>query len=414
MLSLTIFVDFLNGLFPSFGIGTVYRFGLILVCLWIVVRNSGKLTQLVVPSLLFLILNILFSAVRHGSISGIAYDLKMAMRVMTSIMIFYAVSTLYRRGRFTAEMVDKIIENNLWYTPALFIITKILNIGSVSYTHNQVGFKSVFLSLNSVNIALIVLYTYAVFKIFNSKHPWRWSAASVYVAIPMLMLGTKTSIAIILVVPLICIFMHLNTRKGRRIFFMFVGIVAVAAMLWLKTLLTALSGVLSRQMYLFENRDLISYVFSGRNWMLTSATEYYFETNSLIEYLFGQGYFYSHNQLAQISSYLSTAEVRPIEMDWADLLLAYGPIALLFTYGYAMRILHQSRRYWKNRRIQAYFVTSVILLGFSALAGHVYTEAISSTFLAFVLCGTSLNTADIKKERLNRKGLTVSRKEESR
>ena len=97
----------------------------------------------------------------------------------------------------------------------LFIVTRILNIGNVSYEYNQVGFKSVFLSLNSVNIALILLYTYSVFRIFDSKHPWRWGAATVYVAIPMLMLGTKTSIAIILVVPVLCTFLHLRTRKGK-------------------------------------------------------------------------------------------------------------------------------------------------------------------------------------------------------
>lgn len=398
MLSLTIFADFLNGLLPKLNIGTIYRFVLMVLCLITIIRFSAKLSKVVLPILFYLCLNTLISAFRHGSIAGISYDLKMMMRVMTSINITFAVLALYRKGWFTSEMVKKAIENNLWYTPMLFIVTRILNIGNVSYEYNQVGFKSVFLSLNSVNIALILLYTYSVFRIFDSKHPWRWGAATVYVAIPMLMLGTKTSIAIILVVPVLCTFLHLRTRKGRRICLALVGVVAVASVIWLDSLLKALGGVLARQSYLFQNRDLASYIFSGRNWMLETATEYYFKMSSPLEYLFGQGYYYSHNQLAIMSSYLTTAEVRPIEMDWADLLLAYGPLSLLFTYAYGIQLLYRCRKNWRNRLVQPYYIATIILLGFSALAGHVYTEAISSTFLAFAMCGMILNEADIKKK----------------
>ena len=398
MLSLTIFVDFLNGLLPRLNIGTIYRFALMVLCLGIIIRFSAKLSKVVLPILFYLGLNTLISAVRHGSPEGISYDLKMMMRVMTSINITFAVMTLYRKGWFTSEMVKKAIENNLWYTPMLFIVTRMMNIGNVSYEYNQVGFKSVFLSLNSVNIALILLYTYSVFRIFDSKHPWRWGAATVYVAIPMLMLGTKTSIAIILAVPVLCTFLHLRTRKGRRIFLALFGVVAILSVFWLDSVLKALEGVLARQAYLFQKRDLISYIFSGRNWMLETATDYYFKMTSPLEFLFGQGYYYSHNQLAMISSYLTTAEVRPIEMDWADLLLAYGPLSLLFTYGYGIKLLYRCRRNWKNRLVQPYYIATMILLGFSALAGHVYTEAISSTFLAFAMCGMILNDADVKKK----------------
>ena len=99
-----------------------------------------------------------------------------------------------------------------------------------------------------------------------------------------------------------------------------------------------------------------------------------------------------------MSSYLTTAEVRPIEMDWADLLLAYGPLSLLFTYAYGIQLLYRCRKHWRDRLVQPYYIATIILLGFSALAGHVYTEAISSTFLAFAMCGMILNEADIKKK----------------
>lgn len=398
MLSMTIFIDFLNGLFSSLGIGTIYRFALTVLCLMIIIRYSAKLSKMVFFMLLFLGMNTLISAIRHGSVAGVTYDLKMMMRVMTSINIIFAVCALYNNGYFTSEMVQKVIENNLWYTPMLFIITRILNIGHVSYEYNQVGFKSVFLSLNSINIALILLYTYSVFKIFNSKHPWYWGAATVYVAIPMLMLGTKTSIAIILMLPLLCTFLYLHTRKGRRVFLALVGVAAVASFFLLESVLKALEGVLARQSFLFQNRDLISYIFSGRNWMLEMATDYYLKMSSPLEYLFGQGYYYSHNQLATLSSYLQTAEVRPIEMDWADLLLAYGPLSLLFTYGYGIGLLYRCRKKWRNRFVQPYYISTLILLAFSALAGHVYTEAISSTFLAFAMCGMSLNEMDLENE----------------
>lgn len=396
-LSLTLLVDFCNGLLRGLGIGTIFRALLLVLCVFIVLSNSRKKSLYLLLVYGYIALNLLLTAWKFSGLSGLVTDIKMAMRVCTYIAVFLAIAALYENGKFTSETLRKVILCNLLYTPLLFMGTKLLGIGSVSYTSGNVGFKSVFMSLNSVNTALIVMYAYAVYQIFTAKKYWLWLGVSVYVAIPLLMLGTKTALGVAVVVPAWFALTSLTTKRGWRIVSAVGVLLLFAAIVFGDKIMAALSGILARQQYLFKSRDFFSYLFSGRNWMLERAVNYYFESNNPLDYLIGQGYYCSHHEIALRAGYAS-ADAIPIEMDWADLIMGYGPAALIFTYGHSIYVLVKNWKYRGSKTVAPFYFASLVLLAFSALAGHVYTEAISSTFLAVSICGVYLNAGDIARE----------------
>ena len=144
--------------------------------------------------------------------------------------------------------------------------------------------------------------------------------------------------------------------------------------------------IMERQVYLFKQRDLLTYLLSGRNWVLETAYEEVISHMSLLSLIVGKGYFAPHNKVALLMTGTGN-QVRPIEMDWADIFVAYGLIGVLFTYGVALVLLYRVYKGRKNKEIQMFFVALCIMVIFASTGGHVYGEAISATFLGIVLAG---------------------------
>lgn len=386
MLSLTVFVDFMNGLAPNWMIGEIFRIVLLLLCVRIITRFSRRKTLICCGVICFLLLNSLLSALGHNQFSGLIYDLKMALKACSYLFISLALILLYRKGRLRTEQIDGILINNLLYTPILFLVSKVLNIGTSSYSSADAGFRAVFLSLNSINTALIALYIFAFFRLMLSREKLKWGLATVYVVVPMVLLGTKTGLILIVLVPLAFLLMNIERRRAWKMFLAFLMIALIGLWAAWDYISKTLGGILQRQQYLFQNRDLISYFFSGRNWMLELAAKEYTRSTGLIEWLFGAGYYNFHHKLSVLSNY-GPADVRPIEMDWADLFTAYGIVGIVITYGHVIAILKKSWKFRRYKEVQPYLLITVVLLFFSMFAGHVFTEAISSTFMAIAVCG---------------------------
>lgn len=393
MLSVTLLVDFVNGIVPQAHIGEVFRVFLLLICVLILYKAKPKTFQIVIFIGIFLITNLMISILLSG-IQVISVDVSVALK---STLVYIIANTLMV-FKDSNHKIDDILKNNLIYGPGLIIVTRILGIGNSSYlfSENVVGFKSTFRSLNSINVALLILYIFTVSKLFTEKENFKWAIASVYTMIPMLMLGTKTSIAMIIIVPLL--FLFLNSRRKKTWLIGLAGIVALFAIMFTigDKVYSLVAPIINRQLYLFNQRDLWTYLTSARGMMVTEAFAHYFGTFTVLDIIPGRGYYDVHHalgiQLGRISAI-------PIEMDWADILVSYGLLGLLYTYVFSIRIIINTWRIRKNKIIQGYFCSAVILLLFGTFAGHLFLEAISSTFYAIVLAGLAVKTESIKSQK---------------
>lgn len=392
MLSLTLLIDFVNGIVPQAHIGEICRIALLLLCMVIAYKKKRNTFLKFVLWGCFLAVNITISMIVSGA-GAISTDIAAGIK---TLIVFFVANALVIVFRDASYEIDNILRNNLIYGPGLFILTKIIGLGRDSYifSGNAVGFKSVFLSLNSINVAFLILFIYSISKIHSEKKTGLWIAASIYTMIPLLMLGTKTSYAMIVIVPVF--FAFINSRRKKTWLFALVAIVALLGIISVfgEKIYRLLEPSIRRQLYLFNQRNIWTYAISARNIMVTGAFQHYFDTFSIIDLIPGRGYYDVHYAVGR---QLGIAASIPIEMDWADILVSYGLIGFFYTYAFSIKAIIRAWKVRKNRIIQGYFWAAVILLLYGSFAGHLFMEAISSTFYAIVIAGLMLKTTLIKK-----------------
>lgn len=378
MLSLTLLIDFLNGLFAGLHIGIIFRTLLMIVCLSIIVRYSSKTTLKCLFIFLYLLINILISTLLFNGSLGV--DVSAAMKSVMVFIVSNAIIISY--DGYSRINPNKIVVNNLMYGGGLFLVANLLGIGNSSYyfAGSNMGSKGAFLSLNSINIALLILYIFAIVNFVRSNKKVVWGLACIYVALPMLLLGTKTSLIMTIVIP--AIVLAINTRKKRT--WVIILILAILAlmfgnMLW-NRIYPMIEATLNRQQYLFQQRDFFTYIFSTRNLRVRETLDYFFDNFSILDIFPGRGYYRVHE-------YIGRGTVIPIEMDWVDILVSYGAFGFVYTYFYSTKSIIKHRSIVKTTSGQAYILAAILIIIYGSLAGHLFLEAISSTFYAVVIAG---------------------------
>ena len=401
MLYLTMLVDFTNGMIPGLHIGEIFRMLLLALCSLYIYRFGRKEKVIYTLILLYLLMNVAVSSIYFKV--GWSTNLSMALKSCILYAIYFALTTMYKQGRIHRTDIDKIVKYNLYYAPGIFIASYLLGIGNSSYRYSGVnlGFKSGFLSLNSVNVALIVLYIFAVDRFFRMKTK-KWAFFSIYVMIPMAMLGTKTGYAIIVAIPLLYILLGIRKKRTWVILITGVIVLTVFGRSIMNRLLPMFQGIIDRQRLMFSQRSLWTFLTSTRNIRVHNVLTYYFANTNPLSVIFGTGYYWIHNIAAGME--ISTTAVIPLEMDWADLLVTYGIIGLTFSYLFVGKRILSMRSQRKIRESGTiYFWSSLILLLYGSVAGHLFFEAISSTFFAVSLAGLYVSCHEKKRFKINSK-----------
>lgn len=392
-LSSTILIDFINGSFRGGHIGEIVRTVLLIYCGSIIFSSSKKEVYKFTSILIFLFINIAFSLLHDSAKGSFRTDLSMGLKTIIFYTISSSVLILYRKGKFQKETIDKIININLIYTPILFALSRFTGGGNAGYDWigEAVGTKSEFLSLNSINSAMMFIYMYCVYHIFSKKKKI-WAFGAIYIAIPMLMLGTKTSILIVVAIPVFFALLRIKKRSTVKKVIIITVILAIVLPIMWPYIMNKMSGILARQTYLFRNRSFWSYLTSTRSDRVAVVWDHYVKHFNLLDIFPGKGYHYTHHIVSRLMGY--TSDVIPIEMDWMDILTAYGVWGFMYTYIYAIKPLVRSRKTQRTDDQKMFFWITVIMIVYGTFAGHVFTEAISSTFLAIGFCGYNMSVKE--------------------
>lgn len=398
LLSATVFFDFINGIFTKYPVGEAIRLFCVFVSFVYILKYKRDEMIYIYVIFLYFLANSLVAYTGLLNKFGLSFDLKMVLKAVYFVIIFKGIKSLYHKEKIRKDILRKIIINNLYYTPLLFIFAYVFGLGKTSYENVGVGFKGTFVSLNSINIAMIVLFVFSVDAFSRNKEKLKWAFLSIYIAVTMILLGTKSSF--IFTGFAIGVYFLFNIKKVKVGVFIYVTIMIIL----LGTLASSkadvsmgyLDKLLFRQKYLFENRDLLSFLLSGRNWLFESVWEHFNDNISFFRVLFGSGYFKVHSQLAMDLNMPYNA-VRPIELDFVDIFFSYGVVGVLLTYGYFIKLFSNGIKNFYRGTMQPYFVALVCLFIFSLLGGHVFLEAISSTFMGICFAGWYIENEEIKK-----------------
>lgn len=399
----TVGIDFLNGLTSIDILGQLIRVAFFILLLYVELRIDKKGFFVILAALLYCVFVMLASFMADGTIglSSLTYEIGVIVKLLLFFSIFRVVTKLNECGYIPVSFIDSVFKVSAIYVPILYLGTSILGIGVSSYSGGQ-GFKSVFLSLNSINIAMLLLYAFCLEKCFAERKA-AWAPVALLNAVSLFMLGTKSSIVFVLVLFLFYLIAPKRNRPRNFILGLLISAVFYFLFLQVDYLQALLASVSERQAYLFENRNFIDYLTSGRTWMLghaiTLLSSDMADPLGVFQLLFGNGYYCFHNVLSEISGYLSTSIVRPIEFDWADLFVSYGFIMTFFVYGFLLTWLMKIVQSSKRSQAGFYLIAFGVLFVFSCLGGHVMFESISSTFLGLVLAGGVLSIRDNSKAR---------------
>lgn len=377
-------LDFIAGILDVSSISQLVRMCFFAFMLYIELRLDIKGFYLLFVALTAIVsqstLTQLFS--KEGlELSSLLYDVGMGVKFLLSFSIYFSANSLVQCKALSVYQIRKAISIAAIYVPILYLASVSLGLGESSYWDGS-GYKSVFSSLNSINVAMIVLFAYSTDAFLFQKRVI-WVVPMALNLLSLMMLGTKSGYIFAFVI----VMYYLAIPPENRLRNIVLGLILICLILLainnISLLNDTLNKVSSRQSFLFENRTFIDYITSGRTWMLAEAAELFNSESSPLMVVFGGGYYSFHHELAVSSGYLSVASVRPIEFDWADLFFSYGAAVVLLAYAFLFAKLSAAWRMRKESRFQ--FIALLSLLIFSSVGGHVLFEAISSVSLGSVL-----------------------------
>lgn len=172
---------------------------------------------------------------------------------------------------------------------------------------------------------------------------------------------------------------RMSSLRGLIIGFLSMLFVAAAAPIVLQ--LIESSGLLGRMQYFLREYGLLFTIFSGREQFLQDFLNNVWPNYTLVEKILGAG---RQEMLLRLG--------RPVEIDAADLLGAFGFIGLALYYGPFIFGLFKSGRslFYPSAPLTIAFVLSSILILISLTAGHVIYSGLAAPYLA-VAFGYLLN-----------------------
>lgn len=388
-LSLSVGINFLAGIKGLSFVGPAFYMALFVLSFFVMARRSRTDAVVTVIAFLYFVTVMLTAAPLEPepSFVGYGYEVGQIIKFLSWFVVFRAIVQLRKSGEIGSDFVLKILSRLATYTPILYLATFVVGLGVSSYASGA-GFKSVFSSLNTINIVMLVLFIFSLYNAFE-KGRGRWFAIAGLNGISLVLLGTKSSIIIGFLCALLALFWARRRDSHMLILGGITTLLIATAAVFAGAFASQFESIIARQSFLFANRDFFVFLTSGRTWMLEAAQQQV-ASSDLGTFIFGHGYYNFLHSLSVKSDYLETSAFRPIEFDWADLFYSYGLVALILVYGFLFAWLLQFLKAPISRSQSPYLLAFGTIIVFGSLGGHVFFEATSSVTLGLVMAGATI------------------------
>lgn len=390
ILILTLVIDALNGvLINYFGIdntfiGVIYRIFILMYFLLSYANKTKK--NLLIVTFVFLFFSIQLGFCYYyfnGTLKSITFDIEQILRSILTIVICSSLIYMIKKQKIKKEIIYKIIYDSTNILIILYIIGLLFGIGSSTY--GDAGYKSLFNANNALNITVIILFIFEFELYFKERRKINILKSFILIII-LILLGSKSSFIFIILYFLLRLLLEKNLKKLFKILFLICLSIIIMTLVIKLFFYSEFVDIMNRQIYFFmkeqDNRSLSTFFLSGRNILLKSGIEYIKDNMNFVTLILGFG---SYNMQINIANYMGVYSFKNIEMDFFDILFSTGLIGILITFGYSINIF--LKNFYKSIKSKKFdsIIAFICVIIFSFYGGHVFTDSMSSTFLALVL-----------------------------
>lgn len=383
----SILVDYAQGYF--FYVGMALQFSilykLLLIGIFFCLNTSRDRITAVVCFLIVCVWSLAFHTRSTTSITEVLENLVWPTRILLLVLCYeFFRNEILTNSRASIESWLNIIPGTFFWVIAFAILLGSFGFGQPMYGDESDGIatKGYFYAGNDASVAFAVS-SYCVFVV-HLAHSARLIATLIFIVSlgTGLLMGTKiAALAFPILVALhffprqISGFIRGNiSRTALTIFFFCATAIAFLVPPMLRYLLFE-EGLYERLKMAWDTGGIWTVLFSGRFERVESSIAAYLTDFSPVQMLFGVGI-----------QYFDKHDLSATESDFFDILIGYGPLALIMVYGFLFSVYLHSRKGGASleprfsKSMQPLIVLSILL---SIVAGHVVTSATVAIILGY-------------------------------
>lgn len=366
-------VDSINGILIRAGlpsVAIVYKVFLMAVLMIPIIQRRVVNTKvfagmlaIVVYTIATMVLNFIFL---RESFIELTFPIKLLFNVITLVLLWSNIDNNVLSG----NTIYKIFTNNVYLMLVCMLVPYVLGIGYTIYSGGH-GYKAFFYSNNELNVVLIILFYFCLFKVAE-----KFTICNLILLggmfICVLMMSTKSSIivcAVGVVIFLLKCLKRIDIRVKTVAIVSVIGALFIAKdFLWEK--IEAFLGRQSGLMTVYSG-DLLATITSGRLYYIEEASaEFATRDYPVFHFLFGNGF---------ISKVLT-------EMDFVDIFSYMGLVGVLLIVVGILWIYYKSIPQFKRDENGVRHIGFLLIMAFSFIAGHVLFMATSGCYFVLYCC----------------------------
>lgn len=377
-------VDMLNGILLKKGInlpmsiGQTYKL-LILAFLFFRFIYKPKLLLFALGITFLLFVPSIYQSIKLGEFGFLFDDIIKISKYLAPLFFFlFFVDYIKRADEPKVRKLIRLVQFS-YFILGINILLKYVGLGYPMYEFGNIGSKGFFYAGNEISVLLVVLSSIIAFDLWNSKKRIQYFLFWIVTLFIGLTISSKTG-----VVGIALIFLFIPLKRpsiklslGRLVFFLSSLFLLLPLLLYLAWRFIQGTAFYIRLQYFSAKFDFWTFILSNRNVFFTDALKNFKEEYSIIEKIIGVGQ----------TRYEFINYGRIVEVDFADILFAYGILGLVYFFLIMLFLILQALRFSKNDKYifaNFVFLMTVVLLSISNTAGHVFSSGMAAVFIGLL------------------------------
>ena len=382
---LSIFVDNINGfILQKIGSNSI-SFGQILRFLFIFFFCVINLLLLSKDEILYIIKKYYYVCIffffpivyyyQHQSFFGIIDDYLYIFKLIYFFLIVYSIKLYFRKGILKKNTLIKVVKLYIWLAPLSIILPYFLGMGFESYANS--GYRGFYFANNEINVVLVFTYIYSIDILLEE---FNFNSVINYIInlVALLMIGSKTSLIIILIMFIIYFWKYRNKMFTNKKIILYI----ISSITFLAFFKSFIIKIFNRFKYFYDmlvtNGDgtILTFLLSNRDKRIAPAIKNNIVENSffIINIFFGVGH-YQQTYGKDMNSLM--------ELDFVDTFLWYVIVVAIYILFQYIYIFYKSK---DKKDIFVYQLSYIVILMFSLVAGHVWYSPLSATIFSLIAC----------------------------